>query len=425
MNKLEEKAIETVKSAYRNYFLDKDTEFILEHSLTNDDIPLYGIVKPDWDGKYAIISEYEKVQNISEDTCIVSSRISLKDITKAQVNEETLVNGTFVCRLIDDSIKFLNIHLSRDNGITYGGARAISNDSDYKKALKSIFNVVFEYDSLNNTFSYDPVKCRDFFQIDTHFVSMDQWFWNMCTECVHAEDVELMDIFRSNDIGKRIRDGDLVVNRDIRIRNREKGFIWVKMIVVFVPNMSCNYVEKVFALFKNIDEEKNREMDYIVESTLDKMTGLYNKSYIKQSIREFLKTNPNDVYSFIIVDVDNYRQINDIFGRISGNDILIKLAKLIEDYTENNDVVGRINGDEFAIFAKFVNDPEELKVKVSNFLDKIVFEHCEDGKSHMVKCSAGVAISGSDVDSLEALYEKAEKNLYEAKEMGRHSFKIS
>ena len=94
-------------------------------------------------------------------------------------------------------------------------------------------------------------------------------------------------------------------------------------------------------------------------------------------------------------------------------------------YTENNDVVGRINGDEFAIFAKFVNDPEELKVKVSNFLDKIVFEHCEDGKSHMVKCSAGVAISGSDVDSLEALYEKAEKNLYEAKEMGRHSFKIS
>ena len=98
MNKLEEKAIETVKSAYRNYFLDKDTEFILEHSLTNDDIPLYGIVKPDWDGKYAIISEYEKVQNISEDTCIVSSRISLKDITKAQVNEETLVNGTFVCK---------------------------------------------------------------------------------------------------------------------------------------------------------------------------------------------------------------------------------------------------------------------------------------------------------------------------------------
>ena len=92
------------------------------------------------------------------------------------------------------------------------------------------------------------------------------------------------------------------------------------------------------------------------------------------------------------MDVDNYRQINDIFGRISGNDILIKLAKLIEDYTENNDVVGRINGDEFAIFAKFVNDPEELKVKVSNFLDKIVFEHCEDGKSHMVKCSAGVAM---------------------------------
>ena len=342
MNKLEEKAIETVKSAYRNYFLNKDTEFILEHSLTHDDIPLYGIVKPDWDGKYAIINEYEKVQNISEDTCIVSSRISLKDITKAQVNEETLVNGTFVCKLINGDIKFLNIHLSRDNGITYGGARAISNDSDYKKALKNIFDVVFEYDSLNNTFSYDPVKCREFFQIDAHFVSMDQWFWNMCTECVHAEDVELMDIFRSNDIGKRIRDDNLVVNQDIRIRNRKKGFIWVRMIVVFIPNMSCNYVEKVFVLFKSIDEEKNREMDFLVESTLDKMTGLYNKSFIKQSIREFLKTNPNDVFSLIIVDVDNYRQINDIFGSSIVKNRMMKFVKLIEDFNGKNEHRNRL-----------------------------------------------------------------------------------
>jgi|GEM_PF-2220713 len=422
MESVEELAIEISKNAYHRYFLDKDSNYILENSLSNDDIPLYGLVKPNWEGEYAIISEYARVQKIADNVFIVSARVSLKDITEPQSNAETLINASFVCKYTDEKMKFAGVHMSKEEGYTFSDVDSPIKDSDYRRVLKYVYDVVFEYDSLNNSFSYDPIKYRELFQVDTHFVSMDQWFWNVCTECVHAEDVDLMDIFRSNDIGKRIMNGDYVVENDIRIRNKEKGFIWVRMVVVLFPNVAKNNISKIFVMFKNIDEQKRMEIDYAEKSRKDAKTGFHNKTYFRNLVAEELKKD--EKYALAIVDIDNYRLIGDTFGNISAGNIIMRVSSCIAGCVDSEDIIGRIGRDEFGILLKNAEDKDKVEEKIKNIINSVRYSHSESGKEMDITCSAGVIFIEYNSMSWTDIIEKADKMLFEAKESGKNTYRM-
>ncbi|SEP71835.1 diguanylate cyclase (GGDEF) domain-containing protein [Lachnospiraceae bacterium RM5] len=424
MIKFEDNAVLLVKEAFKKYFIEKDVDFILDHASSNDDIPLFGVVKPDWECEYAIISEYERVHNVSDSVCMVSARVSLKDITRPQINEETVVNGTFLCKDISGKIAFTSIHLSQMNGRTFNRVMNGFNDTIYNKALKHIYDVVLEYDALNNNFSYDPLKYREMFQVDTHFVSMDQWFWSMCTDCLHADDVDLLDIFRNSDISKRVRNENFVVSNDIRIRNKEKGFIWVNMVVVFIPNEARNNIAKVFVLFKNVDDKKKKELSFIEKSKIDRLTGLYTKDYFERVVSDYIAVE--DKYALAIIDIDGYRAINDKFGRISSDEILVKIAKIVEKNTPSHDIIGRIGGDEFAVLIKFENDKAKMKELAEKMISETRFEYKDENTSQEIKCSVGIAVSDETTKTFEDIYEKADKNIFEAKlKPGKNAYVVN
>lgn len=422
MDRINELAMETVRTAYFEYYVKKDARYILEQC-TDSNIPLLGVVEPNWENEFRIINDHQHVQSINEETYMVSARICLNDVS-GLMEDELIINGTFLCKYADDAILFVNVHLSRTEG-TVVMDYSEKTESFYKKTLNYLYDVVFEYDSLNNSFSYDPVRYRDLFQVNSHFVSMDQWFWNMCTECVLQEDAELLDVFRSNDIGKRIRTGDCVVADDIRIRNREKGFIWVKMVVVFIPNEARNNLEKIFVMFKNIDRSKRLELDYISKSRKDLLTELYNRDFAEHEIEEFLNSGENTKGVYVIVDIDEFKTVNDTFGHITGDEILIKTARALYDNVANGDIVGRFGGDEFILFLKNCGDESTACARLDKILSCVRFEYSEYDKSIYIQCSAGATIASKDFRDLNKLYEKSDRNLYEAKNRGKNRFYIS
>lgn len=423
MVKFEELAVNTVKKAYNEYFVHKNANFILEHCGLVD-IPLIGVDKPCWDSKYIITSEYQQVELISDDICMVTVRVCLKDTLGIQ-KDEKLYSGTFLCKNNDCDIQFLNIHISENNCVTVTKTEDKFSEEYYKRVLNYMYDVVFEYDSLNNLFLYDPVKYKELFQVDSHFVSMDQWFWNLCTECVNAEDTELLDIFRSNDIGKRIRNDDCVVEDDIRIKNKEKGYIWVKMVVVFVPNKTRNSLEKVFVMFKNIDEEKCRELDFEYRARMDSVTDLYNKDYAEEKIQEFLDSEESPSGTYVVFDINGFQKLNDTFGHIAGNTILKKVGRQIFDNAGADDIVGRIGGDEFVLFMKNCDIPANVENRLHNIIKNIEFVYRENGIEKLVSCCAGAVILSEDCCELSELYDKADKNLLEASEAGNNIIKIT
>jgi diguanylate cyclase (GGDEF)-like protein len=122
----------------------------------------------------------------------------------------------------------------------------------------------------------------------------------------------------------------------------------------------------------------------------------------------------------ILVDVDNFKQINDQYGHGVGDYVLQELAKLFKARTRDSDICARLGGDEFA-FLLYRADTEET-LALSQDLLRIVREHpfVADGANLVVMLSIGIAQLSPDISGTEALYGAADKALYEAKRRGRN-----
>ena len=305
----------------------------------------------------------------------------------------------------------------------------LTNDSRfqsvYGKLLNCMYDVVIIYDNEKNKLYYDSDKYFDLFGVKTNFTNLDQWFWHMCSNSVMQEDTELLDIFRSNDIFKRIKSGKYVVEDDIRIKNKEKGYIWIRMVVVFIPNDRLDNIDSVFIMFRNIDNRKRLELDYIYKSQRDSLTHIYNKEYSSSMIKEFLSgvREQNSVYG--ILDIDDFKNVNDTFGHMAGDVVLKRVADLLFENVDNDDIVGRLNGDEFVFLLKKCGDVEKAKKRIERLLKRIRFEYTEGDETLNIQCSIGAAIVDKDCKETDALYKKADRNLYEAKNYGKNMFIIS
>ena len=305
----------------------------------------------------------------------------------------------------------------------------LTNDSRflsvYGKLLDCMYDVVIIYDHEKNKFYYDSDKYFDLFGVKTNFTNQDQWFWHMCSNSVMQEDTELLDIFRSNDIFKRIKSGKYVVEDDIRIKNKEKGYIWLRMVVVFIPNDRLDNIDSIFVMFRNIDNRKRLELDFIHKLQRDSLTNIYNREYSNSRIEEFLneERKQNSVYG--ILDIDDFKNVNDTFGHMAGDEVLKRVANLLFENVDNDDIVGRLGGDEFVFLLKKCDDIEKAKKRIERILKCIQFEYTESDEVLNIQCSIGATIVDKNCKEIDALYKKADRNLYEAKNYGKNMFIIS
>ena len=87
---------------------------------------------------------------------------------------------------------------------------------------------------------------------------------------------------------------------------------------------------------------------------LDALTGLYNHTETERRAGLYLEGRPETICAMFIIDVDNFKQVNDGQGHLFGDAVLAELAAGMKKLTRKSDVIGRIGGDEFAIFLKDV-----------------------------------------------------------------------
>ncbi len=151
-------------------------------------------------------------------------------------------------------------------------------------------------------------------------------------------------------------------------------------------------------------------------STTDFLTNLWNFAQLRKKTEEYLEENGDKRCNLVIIDVDNFKEINDKLGHMAGDEVLQKLANKLLYCFREGDVVSRINGDEFGILMKAEMDKEELKKRMRAFHRSIAIM-IEDIK---VTCSGGVSRFPEDGDDFEELYQKADKALLQAKRQGKN-----
>lgn len=120
-------------------------------------------------------------------------------------------------------------------------------------------------------------------------------------------------------------------------------------------------VLSVMGIIRDIHEEKMEKNNLNIRAERDGLTSLYRKETVFEKIDEYLKENSEGQFFFIIIDLDDFKNINDRYGHQYGDEVLKKVAKDITGVFGENGILGRFGGDEFVIFTRNLSKDEVEK----------------------------------------------------------------
>lgn len=172
-------------------------------------------------------------------------------------------------------------------------------------------------------------------------------------------------------------------------------------------------------LLQKVLQEYTREIK--TEAQKDALTGLWNRNYTIDFLNDFL-TDKRHSGCFFMIDIDGFKGINDSYGHIAGDNVILQLAEVLRGIIRSDDIICRIGGDEFVIFFKNAATREFATSKAEEiimYLDRNLLS--PDHDNH-ISVSIGISIAPYDGTDFATLYNKADKALYHVKENGRHSY---
>ncbi len=182
-----------------------------------------------------------------------------------------------------------------------------------------------------------------------------------------------------------------------------------------------------------IIEKKLKEKIEIIRilSITDDLTKLYNRRYFTKRFQEEIYRAKRDEKKFFlaILDIDNFKQYNDTYGHLEGDNIIKKVAKVLSAYTKRaSDFAFRTGGDEFAIIATMKDDKNFIRYYFENIrkgVENLRIPHSKNEPYNIVTISTGV-VRVSNYKNLDEkyIYQLADNELYLAKKNGRNRVEI-
>jgi diguanylate cyclase (GGDEF)-like protein len=162
----------------------------------------------------------------------------------------------------------------------------------------------------------------------------------------------------------------------------------------------------------------------VEHTTADPLTHLYSKSTAEEMIMRIIKDNPDKCHALIVMDVDDFKELNDEHGHSYGDVVLINLADRMKKFFRTGDVLARATGFQFCMFMQDVPSAIIAEKKCQELLAEI--SKMRIGKKQIsVTCSLGIAITENKPMKFGDLYERAEVALVEAKKLGKSQTMIS
>ena len=185
------------------------------------------------------------------------------------------------------------------------------------------------------------------------------------------------------------------------------------------------YVTRVVGRMINIHEKKLKELDLLLRAEKDALTGLYNKGATMQLIQNAVEDSKKDTLNaLMIIDLDNFKEVNDLMGHAQGDQVLVDTASALNDIFKGGDIVGRIGGDEFVVFMKNLNAISNADILANKVVNNVNYSLDYEDRQINVTCSVGVAIFPYHGSDYEELFNKADKAVYTAKANGKCGYRI-
>lgn len=174
---------------------------------------------------------------------------------------------------------------------------------------------------------------------------------------------------------------------------------------------------------KDVTKQKNTERKYREQAQRDSMTKLYNRVSGKEIVESYLdRKNPYESCGMLVMDVDYFKGVNDSYGHLFGDKVLIRISQLLMEHFDKKAVVSRVGGDEFIVFFYDIEN-NQLVSKVGGFFDDIkTLTFAEN--DYIPTCSIGVCFVPKNASncSYDQIFQNADWALYQAKKRGRNRY---
>ena len=171
----------------------------------------------------------------------------------------------------------------------------------------------------------------------------------------------------------------------------------------------------VQAVFTDVTADKLKEAALLELSKIDKMTGLYNKVSVQELIEAQLKTPGSGLRVLAVLDIDDFKEVNDTYGHLAGDDAIIAVARMLKHFFESRAIIGRVGGDEFVVYLPPDRRKHNLELQFSQLQLEFKNMYYHIGCKPL-SCSIGV-VAGYNLPSwsYDRIFSAADKNLYQAK----------
>ena len=182
-------------------------------------------------------------------------------------------------------------------------------------------------------------------------------------------------------------------------------------------------VSGIIALINNVTETQTLKLELEKRSKTDSLTGLLNKQETESEIENIIKNYPEEHSALMMVDVDEFKEVNDKFGHAAGDRVLKAIGEILHYSFKGMDIAGRIGGDEFMVYLRDIK-PDTAISLAAKISDRA--RHLFQGEplERHISISIGISEFPEHGKNFEDLYRAADMALYFVKEHGRDFYKM-
>ena len=184
----------------------------------------------------------------------------------------------------------------------------------------------------------------------------------------------------------------------------------------FEPEIMRSRIDKILQM-----TDQKKELMNIAQK--DGLTDLLNRRYLENMLNK--TDSAQEKGFFMLLDLDNFKKVNDTFGHVVGDDVLIRFSRVLQEEVESKDSVCRVGGDEFIVFISGESDKNKIKSTARRMIAGIEFEVNDllaDACDFKLSVSVGIAEKPEDGSTFSDLYSAADKALYYVKQNGKRGY---
>ena len=291
----------------------------------------------------------------------------------------------------------------------------------YSSYLGMCENVLFSYDILNDDFNVfmtsDGHQTLSFYRGTLNAWEEDK---------IKIDALGLNEVKELDGFCKALANGEKLFKREITINILNKPGRLDRCLArgnTIVDAYGNSIVIGTIIILESSDNHVVEELN-IISDMKDPGTDLLNKRAITDYVRKLIDSQPGHTVTIAIIDIDDFKTINDTYGHMFGDEVLCKVADILRDAVGSRGLCVRIGGDEMFIIMEGLNDNEGIRNVLRTIRNNTKWLYHDDPRNIKITCSIGSATYPNDAKNYDELFKIADKVLYLAKEKGKDRYII-